>query len=287
MDNCLFSIVWDISINGKTLTPEDRKFLVTDWSIEELCDGSDTLTLTVSDPDFELINDNIFIEEATVTLKTYLVGDSSIVEFNGYISAIDLDFPENGAPKLTITCLDFATHRMNREKKKRTWENVTSADVVKKIAREYGLQCEVEQGYPFKLEETITQSNQTDIEFVESLAGKETYPFMCKVIDGVILYKKKGLLLTPVAAFTYRDYPHTIKSFSPRINKETVQEEINTGDINTDTKKKESSKASSKKTSTDSQGSPVSTSSSATGSKKKPSKGVKKFNPKTGEWEDS
>lgn len=289
MDDYLFAVKWNFSINGVTLMPEDKKTLITDISIEELCDGSDTLTVNITDPDFEIIDDNIFIEEASISCDLQLEGDSNIIKFDGYISAIDIDFPEQGAPTLAITCLDEATHRMNREKKKRSWDNVTRADVVQKIAKEYGLKCEIEPGYSFVKEDTITQSEVTDIEFIENLAGEEAYPFMAKVMNGTIYYKKKGLLEEPVCTLTYFKYPHTIKSFSPRINKETRQEKISTGSINTDTKKTEKSTASKSSTKTDTQGKSVKTSSSGTSSSTSSESKTKymKYNAETRKWEST
>lgn len=268
--------------------PEDKKTLITDITVEELCDGSDTLTFNISDPDFEIIDDSIFVKEATVGFDIQLVGDTKVITFDGYISAIDINFPEDGSPTLTITCLDSATHLMNREKKKRSWDNVTRAEVVQKIAKEYGLQCEIEQGYSFVREETITQSDVTDIEFIENLAGEESYPFMAKVMNGTVYYKKKGLLSDPVCTFTYRKFPHTIKSFTPQINKETKQEKISVGNINTNTKKVEQSVASSSKTSADTQGRSVQTSSSGTSSNSTSSESKSKYmeyNEVTRKWD--
>lgn len=275
----VLSAFWTVSINGEELD-DDRMECVESIEIEELCDGSDTCTLTVNDPDFLYIEDNIFIEEATVTVSLGWNGDTHRVEFNGYISAIDIDFPEDGFPILSIYCLD-KSHLMNRKKKKRSWDNVTSAQVVQKIAQEYGFKCKVESGYEFTLEDTISQSNMTDIAFCESLADDEREPFMCKLVGDTLYYVKKGLLQSPVSTLYYKDYPHDVISFSPQINKETRQEEIESADINTDTKEIDSAVASDSTTQRDTQGEPVKTSSSPT------SQGNLTYNPEMRYWEVS
>ena len=160
MSNVL-SCYWNVYINGKELS-KSRKECVDSIDIQELCDGSDTCTLVVHDPNFYFIEDNIFIEEATISVFLGWHGDTHRSSFSGYISAVDISFPENGYPMLSIFCLD-KSHLMNRKKKKRSWDNVSNADVVKKIAQEYGFKCVVEKGYTFKVEETISQSNTTDI----------------------------------------------------------------------------------------------------------------------------
>lgn len=252
---------WVISINGKELDLE-RKSCISSIEIDEECDGSDSCTISICDPEFKFIEDNIFVEEATVNISAYLDGGENTVNFSGYISAIDLDFPSEGYPTMSIYCIDNS-HIMNRKKKKRSWSNTTNAEVVKAIAQEYGFKCIVEQGYSFKTEDTISQSGSTDIEFCESLADDEREPFMCKLVGDTLYYVKKGLLKDPVATLKYKEYPYDIISFSPKINKETQQEETSSADINTDTKLPETSVADDS-TPRDTQGESVSTSDTVT-----------------------
>lgn len=251
----VLSCYWNVSINGKELD-KSRKECIESIDISEQCDGSDTCTLVVNDPNFYFIEDNIFIEEATVSVVMGWHGDTHRVTFTGYISAIDISFPESGFPVLSIYCLDNS-HVMNRKKKKRSWDNVTRADVVKKIAQEYGFKCVVESGYTFKKEDTISQSDSTDIEFCESLAGEERDPFMCKLVGDTIYYVKKGVLKDPVSTLYYKKFPYDVVSFSPKINKETKKEEVTSADINTNDKTVDKATSNDDNTSRDTQGEPV------------------------------
>lgn len=264
---------WKVFINGAELD-DARRRCIEDVNIQEACDYSDTCTLKVCDPNFLYIEDNIFIEEATVSVEIGWHGDTHRIRFDGYISAIDIDFPENGYPVLSVFCLDNS-HVMNRKKKKRSWDNVTRAEVVQKIAKEYGLKCVIEKGYNFTKEDTISQSDTTDIEFCENLAGEERVPFMCKLIGNTLYYVKKGLLKDPTSTLYYKRFPYDVISFSPRISKETIQEEVTVSDIDTTDKTVDSSTANGDNTSRDTQGEPV--------DPVIPPKG-KKYDPKTGEW---
>lgn len=258
----VLSCYWFVSINGKELD-SNRKECIDSISVEEQCDGSDTCTLVVNDPDFLFIEDNIFVEEVAVSVRMGWHGDTHRVSFDGYISAIDIQFPDTGFPTLSIYCLD-TSHVMNRTKKTRTWDNVTRPQVVQAIAKEYGFQCVIQQGYTYDVEDTISQSNTTDIEFCESLAGEEREPFMCKLIGKTLYYVKKGLLKDPSATLYYKAFPFDVVSFTPKINKETRQEEVAVADINTNTKTVDSATSNSSNTSRDVQGAPVKTSSSQT-----------------------
>lgn len=230
--NSVSSTVWNMWINNCEITGL-RKMCISSIEFDELCDGSDICTLTITDPNFEFIEDNIFIDEASIEIEFGFEGDVQKETFNGYISTIDINFPEDGSPTLTVTCLD-QSHLMNRVKKDRSWDNVTRADVVRKIASEYGFYADIEWNYTFATEETISQSKQTDIEFLESLAGEEREPFICKLVNNTLVYHKKGLLQNPVATLGYKTYPFDVISFSPQINKETRQEEITRSEVNTD-----------------------------------------------------
>jgi len=153
---------------------------------------------------------------------------------------------------------------MNRKKKKRSWDNVTRPEVVQKIAQEYGYKCVIQSGYTFKKEDTISQSNVTDIEFCENLAGEEREPFMCKLVGDTLYYVKKGLLQDPASTVYYKMFPYDVISFSPQINKETRQEEVAKADIVAKDKSKDSANATDSNTAREVQGEPVKTSSSPT-----------------------
>lgn len=230
----LLAIEYDVWISGTKLDI-NKKACITSIEVKETVDGSDICTIKISDPEFLYIEDNIFIEDNTIKVKLGWVGVTYRVEFNGYISAIDVDFPSDGTPALTITCMDN-THLMNRKKKDNTFKNTTSAKVVQQIVKSYGFNCVIESGYTFETQETITQSQQTDIDFITKLAGDEVYPFTARLVGNTFYYVKKGHLTTPKMTLTYLKYPHDVISFSPKITKESSQVEVGSSVINSSNK---------------------------------------------------
>lgn len=274
----VLSCYWKIAINGETLS-KTRRECIESIDILEQDFGSDTCTIIVNDPDFLYIEDNIFVEDATVSVEMGWNEDTHRVTFNGYISAIDISFPDNGFPVLTLTCLD-GTHVMNREKKTRSWDNVTRPEVVKKIAKEYGFKCVIESGYTFDKEDTISQSKVTDIDFLESLAGEEREPFICKLMGKTLYYVKRGILKDPSASLYYKKYPYDVVNFSPRIDKETRQVAVTHSDISTSSKKVDKATATDSNTSRDKSGDSVKTSTNVSSE----SSGGVTYDPKTGKW---
>ncbi len=270
----ILSIIYDVWISGTKLSME-KKACINSISIKETVEGSDVATLQITDPEFLYIEDNIFIEDNSIKIRLGWDNTTHRVEFEGYISAIDINFDNTGSPKMTLTCMDN-THIMNRTKKNNTFKNCTNADVVKKIVRSYGYSCVVDSSYSFTKQETITQSNQTDIDFITKLAGDEVYPFTARLVGNTFYYVKMGKLETPKMTLTYKKYPHEIVSFTPKINKESKQVEIKGASINTSDK----SVTSSKGTVSSSSGSASSKGSSSS----KSASGGYTYNPATKKW---
>lgn len=276
----VMACIWSVSINGVALDLQ-RKRSITSIQIDTQCDGSDTATIDITDKDLVYINDNIFIEDATISISMMFVGTTDKITFNGYVSAIDINFPEDGMPVLSLTCLD-GTHVMNRTKKKRSWNNVTRMQVAQKIAAEYGFKFEGETSYNGVVEDTISQSDMTDIEFLEDLASQEDELYSCKLRGDTLYYKKKNMTAEAVMAIHYKKYPYEVRSFSPRINKETMQDSTTVADVATDTKKTDTA-TSTGSSKSNIQGTKVSGGSSSGN----PSSGAMTYDPSTQTWKST
>lgn len=214
--------MWEVFINDKKLV-EEKKY-ITDIELDESVNGSDTCTISIADEHAEFISDNFFVDDAKVRVE--IIWMEGILEvFEGFVSAIDIVFPSDGVITMDLFCLD-GSHRMNKEEKSRSFGTVTRASVVEKIAKEYGFKFVLDSDYKGKATE-ISQSNQTDIEFCESLAEDEDSGgyWRAKLIGDTMYYTKYGILTTPVAKLNYRSDSHDIHQFTPKVTNESVKEE--------------------------------------------------------------
>ena len=229
-DGELLSIQYEVSINRQPLDLH-RKECITSIEVKETMDGANSATINVSDPDFVFIEDDIFIEDREITISMGWSGATYRTEFSGYISAVDIDFPSDGVPKLVIHCTD-GTKDANSEKHDQTYENKTSAQVVQEICAKYGWTCNIEEGYDFPIQETITQSDQSDLDFLISLAQNETAPFSAR-LEGNTFYYVKKKTGDSVMELTYYQYPHEIISFSPKINNSSKEKAVESSTVDT------------------------------------------------------
>ncbi|HEX7832082.1 MAG TPA: contractile injection system protein, VgrG/Pvc8 family [Thermoanaerobaculia bacterium] len=104
--------------------------------------------------------------------------------FEGRISAIEADFGEGASPEISIL-LEDRLQDLRMTRRTRTWNDVSDADVIKKIAGDHGLQPQVELTGP--THKVLAQVNQSDLAFIRDrarAAGGELW------IDGRALHAK-------------------------------------------------------------------------------------------------
>ena len=215
---------YKIWIDG-TPVSDDRLEMITDIVYEDNCTGSDLLTISMCDPNLKFFGDNIILHGAKIKFEmTHNYTSSTSNAFSGYIDIIDIDFSQSGIPTMTIHCMDESFH-MDRKPKKRTWEKKKVSDVVSQIFGEYGLSKKIDP--TSKTEESITQSNVTDMEFIVNLASNQKEEYLCYVKDKTGYFVKKDRGTSPQKTLKFKDDTFDILSFSPRITLDPIEDEDN------------------------------------------------------------
>lgn len=253
-----------LTINNKQMG-EDMLTKVTDISVDLEVGVPDSITITINDIEGKFIEDEIIVKEAPIVCSVILLDtEECMYYFSGFISAIDIKFTEGFVPVMELHCMD-ETHRANKEKKKRSWSNKTSAQVVQEICKEYGWKCYVEPSYPFPVQSSITQNDKTDLEFLKELADDELDLFVANLVtekDGksTMYYVIEGFIDKKNAVqLEYGETPYDIISFSPQLNKESRQSKSSSSNVNKATKSTESATINSGDSTEDSASSTTST----------------------------
>jgi phage protein D len=89
------------------------------------------------------------------------LGDDTI--FTGRVETIDADFITDAGSTISVRSFDRLAD-LQRSQRSRTFENVTDADLVQRIAGEHGMLANVALTGPAHA--TVAQLNQTDLEFL-------------------------------------------------------------------------------------------------------------------------
>lgn len=272
----VLAIMYSISIGGKSLSLHRRK-CIKSLDFKETDSGANTCTISIVDPEMVFIEDSLIVEDKKIKIKYGWASETKRYSFSGYISAIDIDFPTDGIPTLSITCMD-ETHIMNRKKRSKTYKKTTSASVVRQICKRYGFKCVIESNYKFTKQDSISQSKSTDAEFLTKLAGEEVYPFGAYLVGDTFYYIRKGKISKSKITLTYGKYPFDMLSFKPQINKETIKKEVKSSKVKKNKKVSSSTTKDNKNRTTDSK----KTTKNNSGSKK--STTTHKYDPKTKKW---
>jgi len=102
--------------------------------------------------------------------------------FDGVISAIEVVFTDGGTPAVVVLAED-ALMRLRMVRRMRTYNNVSDGDIADAIAREHGLQSEVDVDGPRYA--VVQQLNQSDLAFLRERARLVEAELWC---DGQTLH---------------------------------------------------------------------------------------------------
>jgi len=97
--------------------------------------------------------------------RTFAVASDLGSLFQGRIAAIEGDFPDGVAPRIRVTSEDALAALWERNGF-RTFSDMTDADVVRRIASDYGLRTQVTMSGPTR--KMIAQGGESDLAFLRS-----------------------------------------------------------------------------------------------------------------------
>ncbi len=142
-------------------------------TVENSLHMPDVATLNLHDPQLQWIDDARLAAGKTIQVlaASSAVNSQPEVVFDGEIVELEPEFRAS-THHLFVRAFD-RLHRLSRGRQVRTFQNVTDADVVQRLAREVGLQPEVEQTR--QVHKYLIQYNQTNFEFLRQRAAALGY----------------------------------------------------------------------------------------------------------------
>lgn len=279
-------IYFKIYLAGKELAAHENT-LVEEIVYEDTSTGSDLCSITIHDPDYLIIGDKRIVKSTACKVIGGYKRDYK-TWIDGFISAVDVDFPAEGYPTITLHIMD-RTYLMNKLERKKGYKNMTYTAIAQAVAKMYGLSFDGDSsGGGGKKQESITQSYETDIQFLQGIANEIGY-LVWVDSNRKLHWKDKESFMKSNASTTlwYKKAPFDIISFRPRIIQADQMDEVEESDIDSKDKKPTTAKV----TKTPAKDSSKTSGSKGSGNKntsgKKPgasSGGEMVYNPHTGTW---
>ena len=161
-----------VFINDKPL-PEEARAEVTSITVTQDVENRGMFTLVLRDWDaarqeVKWVDHELFAEGNEVKIKVGYQGDATLTTLIvGEITSLESEFTAQQLPRLTVRGYDYRS-RLLRGHKTITYRETTDSEIAAKIAREAGLQAEVEPTSISII--SVSQPNQTDLSFLQDSA---------------------------------------------------------------------------------------------------------------------
>lgn len=199
-----------ILVKGSPLDPEQMD-LVEKIEVRNFRGLPDMATIRMADPEGKHVaNPPFFIGDALEIRLGALSAPSPEKVFTGEILTFEPEFT-NASATICVRAYD-ASHRMHRNRRSATYQDMTVADIVQKVAGENGLPTG-EIAASSTVHKFLQQSMETDLDFLTRLAATEN----CEVgvADGKVFLEQLGSGTGPVPVLDWRQ---NVLSFKPRMS---------------------------------------------------------------------
>jgi uncharacterized protein involved in type VI secretion and phage assembly len=200
---------FDVLVGGSQLDPKWRNAL-TEFKVVDSLTLPDMAVVKLTDPRGEDIDSQPLQIGKDLEVKASATGDRTTTSiFKGQIAAVEPEFTKTG---VTIVARAYdRAHKLNRERKTRTFQQMSASNMVSKIANESGLSPKVTA--TTVVHEFFQQSNETDWDFLWRLALMEDMEIV--VDDRTLAFRPANVSNGAAVALTWQD---NLISFRPRMS---------------------------------------------------------------------
>jgi phage protein D len=161
-----------VKIDGADASEEFMRALV-EATVESSLHMPDVATFVLHDPHLQWVDDALVGPGKTVEVSARSTARESQGQavFQGEIVEIEPEFGVS-TQRLIVRAFD-RLHRLSRGRRVRSFQNVTDSDLVQRLAKEAGLQAEVES--TSQVHQYVFQNNETNLEFLSNRAKLSGY----------------------------------------------------------------------------------------------------------------
>jgi phage protein D len=199
----------DVIVNGAAMDPKWRD-ATTEVKVVDTLALPDMAVVKLLDPKGENVDNQPFQLGAEIEIKAGAIGDRTTKSiFKGQIAAVEPEFGKKGCT-IVARAYDYG-HRLIRERKTRTFQQMSASDMVRKIAGDYGLRPQISS--TTVVHEFFQQSNETDWDFGWRLALMHDFELL--VVDKALVFQAAN---KPDGSPTALKWQDNLQSFRPRMS---------------------------------------------------------------------
>jgi phage protein D/phage baseplate assembly protein gpV len=177
----------EVLIAGSPASPEMRALIV-EVRVQDTVSLPSSAIVRFSDPEMTLIDDSKLAIGKEIEVKfSELAGRSMTSVFKGEIVALEPNFSETGLEML-VRAYD-KSHRLQRGRAVKTYQQVTATDIVKQLCSEAGIPGDVESTTPQY--EFFMRKGETPREVIARFEREYNYRFW--LADGKYNFKKAAV----------------------------------------------------------------------------------------------
>jgi phage protein D/phage baseplate assembly protein gpV len=199
----------DILVAGAALDPKWRNSMI-EMKVVDSLTLPDMALVRLKDPTGDAIDSHPLQLGKDLEIKASGKGERATTSiFKGQIAAVEPEFGAQGVV-ISIRAYDKA-HKLNRQRKTRTFQQMSASDMIKKIAGESGLSPKAKS--TSVVHEFFQQSNETDWDFAWRLALMHDFEVVVK--DTTLEFRPANDGSEGTVALKYQD---SMISFRPRMS---------------------------------------------------------------------
>jgi phage protein D len=197
-----------VLVNGAELDPKLRNLIV-EVRVRDTLLLPDSALVRIGDPKGDNVDSHPLQIGKDLEIKAAATGDRTTTSiFKGQIVALEPEFSADGV-MIVVRALDKG-HKLQRQRKVRTFQQMSASDMVSKIASENGLSARATS--TSVVHEFFQQSAETEWDFVARLARAHDYRFY---VEDTTLHFRPVTAQGAAAVLTWQE---NLVTFRPRVS---------------------------------------------------------------------
>ncbi len=209
-----------ITINGRSFIHGTTVDIIS-VSITETTNQSDSFSISVREHNPEpgrfasstltWLDNKVFDEGSKIKIELGYQNNRA-VKLHGYITGMSADFPETGAPRLTVSGQSYY-HQLHRQTSRKPFDAKTDSDIARAIAADLKLKADIEE---IDLEHPLVSPEGATYAAILQDRAKRLY-YEIAIKEDTLIFRRPTYLSDTSTALTLT-WGENLRSFTPSVS---------------------------------------------------------------------